>query len=64
MIKAEQDVFNAKAQIRRSDFSRTGHGLNNERCLRRRKPFGLDCALKAFDPNQYIRRCSRQTLNG
>ena len=31
--------------------------------LRRRKPFGLYCAGKAFDPNQYISRCGRQPLN-
>src|SRR4051794_33334167 len=45
-------------------FSRPGQGLKNERCLGRRKPLGLYCTAKAFDPNQYISRCGRQTLNG
>ena len=63
VIEAEKNVFDAKAQIGRRHFSRAWRGLNNERCLGRRQPFGLYCAGKAFDPNQYIRRCGRQALN-
>ncbi len=56
MIEAEQDVLNAKAQIRRSDFSGTWRGLNNERRVGRRKPLGLCRTAKVFDPNQHVSR--------
>jgi len=63
VIEAEKDVFDAKAQIGCSNLARAWPGLNNERRLGRRQPFGLYNAVKAFDPDQDVRRCGRQARN-
>ena len=59
MIEAEKNVLDPQMQIGRCNFPSARHSLNDECRLRRRKPFGLYCAGKAFDPNQYISRCGR-----
>ena len=63
MIESEKDVFDAEAQICRSDFPSTQSGLNNKLCFCRRKPLSLRGAAKTFDPHQHVRGRARQAFD-
>ena len=64
MVEAEQDVFDAKAKISCSHFSRGRRSLDNERRPCRRKPFSLCGPVETLDPHQYVRGSARQALDG
>jgi len=63
MIESEKDVFDAEAQIRRSDFPSTRRGLNDKLCFCRRKPLSLRGAAKTFDPHKHVRGRGRQAFD-
>src|SRR6476661_6595818 len=63
MIISEQDVLDSKAHICGGDLPSAWRGLNDERCLRWRKSFGLRNPIQALDSHQHISGSCRQTLD-